>query len=1130
MRANGAQAYKVGDQVLVNVPQNDYSKAKTIMGYASNMNEDNNVAYYAQPIDRFINLTGNLVGGAGQYSLRASTSEASYVEMKNEVSRTQGFTRLGISGKFRAALSNFQPSAGTYGVKVIVNYDDSQTVEYTFSNNTFFGNKYNDILTPQSAVFELPNYNTINSVVAYFFQNGEFEFNDDTIYNSQVGSPSNLFVEDLQIELGIPTGAAGEYLHLYTDLGLSYQNTVNRNIYLNYYTIDGQTGNLNQILPKNAILRFYHYDGLTTGDAYAGSGWELIDTNEDSDNPRPYSFYWNNDGDEGIYKYLNGNSEVDITTSREIKSYNVELNSSRALEQFKVILFYEGKQYASNIIEFTNNDVALTNNQMASIGEAYDVRYGNLKFEFDDNTKGRYFYYGPNGKITNTYFADIEHWIKVTPPSQNSNYSYEWINLNENSGSMIQIVRGQNTDILVYKIATRYNNSFAASTGLQCNIKDGEDVIYTAIVPLYFGRDSGVDYNLDVMLFYRDDNGSLIPAQAVEVKQGLVQNNNGAYIPNKYYISPRIFGSNNVLKNDVESKDFNFEILSNISYEFNNQLFYIVNNSQFKFNGAWYWELKGYDEKISSFWDTTSINTTVIKVNYATSGGLTVSKIVPIAVTKDKSYKMFGSTNILFDSAGYPPKTMPEYKLIVGNQTNANIEFINYDLNRESQVNYLPKVNTNIGINNTGLRITLPQIFVSDLQTIPCLAFKDADTNSYYWSQPIVMEIETHSSSLLNEWTGELTIDADKNAILSKAIGAGRKEKEDGTFSGVFLGDVAEGGDQSLSRTGVYGYYHGAQVYAFMDNGRAFIGGAGRGRIEFDGEKGIIESGNYELDEQGMPKAGMQINLVDGAIRAATLNLQDKLAITADGQLYIDPSAIIGTYKKDDISSSMPLGTVIESKYAWAAEGQAASVPEENWKPVPPDPTANNTHLYQRITYTYNKNSVKDTEYIDLSGSSSDFGSVDIRKHIQIKDDGVHINGYNNGEAFNLEYGQNNSGSYLKYNSQYYEIIASNRYQDSSGQTQADDGIYLKIDDSTYIEIEAENRYNIIDGKDNNYREAVYGSDSIKFQSIQGDTKTVLSEWSQDEMKLDNLSKFSLKAKIQHQIEEEDGSYSIFFK
>jgi hypothetical protein len=50
--------------------------------------------------------------------------------------------------------------------------------------------------------------------------------------------------------------------------------------------------------------------------------------------------------------------------------------------------------------------------------------------------------------------------------------------------------------------------------------------------------------------------------------------------------------------------------------------------------------------------------------------------------------------------------------------------------------------------------------------------------------------------------------------------------------------------------------------YAFKDDGTVFIGKSGRGRIQFDGNNGIIKSSSYDTAAD----SGMKIDIDDGII------------------------------------------------------------------------------------------------------------------------------------------------------------------------------------------------------------------------------------------------------------------------
>ena len=131
------------------------------------------------------------------------------------------------------------------------------------------------------------------------------------------------------------------------------------------------------------------------------------------------------------------------------------------------------------------------------------------------------------------------------------------------------------------------------------------------------------------------------------------------------------------------------------------------------------------------------------------------------------------------------------------------------------------------------------------------------------WIQPIIIRQNLYQSETLNKWNGKTTIDLENNYILSQVIGAGSKDAQN-RFSGVFMGKVGTGVDDENIAHGLYGYSNGSQVFAFKENGKAFIGKSGGGRIEFDGENAIITSRTFNDSTQYQ---GVKIDLDDGQIQ-----------------------------------------------------------------------------------------------------------------------------------------------------------------------------------------------------------------------------------------------------------------------
>ncbi len=114
-----------------------------------------------------------------------------------------------------------------------------------------------------------------------------------------------------------------------------------------------------------------------------------------------------------------------------------------------------------------------------------------------------------------------------------------------------------------------------------------------------------------------------------------------------------------------------------------------------------------------------------------------------------------------------------------------------------------------------------------------------------FWHQPIIITQDKYGYGVLNEWDGEKT-NVGEGSIMSPCIGAGSKNSEN-QFSGVLMGKIKDTSDQI--NHGLYGFSDGAQAFGFKEDGTAFIGKSGAGRILFDGNNSTITSAQYQLNE-----------------------------------------------------------------------------------------------------------------------------------------------------------------------------------------------------------------------------------------------------------------------------------------
>lgn len=139
---------------------------------------------------------------------------------------------------------------------------------------------------------------------------------------------------------------------------------------------------------------------------------------------------------------------------------------------------------------------------------------------------------------------------------------------------------------------------------------------------------------------------------------------------------------------------------------------------------------------------------------------------------------------------------------------------------------------------------------------------------------PVICRISHYASAYIDnmaQYNGMVKIDEDNAIIYSPRILAGKYEDVDAgqkVFTGVALGDYCDTNtDASMRLTGLYGFNKGTQVYAFKEDGKAFIG-SNKGRINFDGTNATLYNSGYYSSR------GMLINLNDSNIFCKNGNYQ----------------------------------------------------------------------------------------------------------------------------------------------------------------------------------------------------------------------------------------------------------------
>ena len=255
---------------------------------------------------------------------------------------------------------------------------------------------------------------------------------------------------------------------------------------------------------------------------------------------------------------------------------------------------------------------------------------------------------------------------------------------------------------------------------------------------------------------------------------------------------------------------------------------------------------------------------------------VTLTAFLPIAFRQVESLNWVEIPDrIVYDDQGKNPSYFKNvFKVINAAQKAGTIESVEviYDDTAGNAV-YYPSVKYQGAREGSqipeGWYLTPPNMYFNNLSKKVTLKVEvSMGATSVFWYQPLLVIQNRWPSAMLNAWDGSLTIDEKNGTILSTMMGAGKKET-DNTFTGVLMGDIATGAGYDEKQLGVYGFNHGQQSFGFKDDGTAFIGKAGKGRIEFDGNSGTIQSMSYS---QSKGKAGMLIDLDDGIIemRGAT--------------------------------------------------------------------------------------------------------------------------------------------------------------------------------------------------------------------------------------------------------------------
>lgn len=857
--AYGDDTYRLNDSVYVNIPNGDMNEQKFIQGKRTNRNA-NEPFIYNNPFSTFIDITGNIANARVTTGLIANESVADGDETKvllipdREESLT-GYTRLALKAKFQT--SGLSPYSTNDGQKIVVSGDyglrlrvsaavegaaaDDEDAYYDFYLNTqnMTGNPYQfTSWFEQGIVFNLEGIKTVKKIALEFYQkSGSFKIVDDS--NRPVDSEPNLKVKEVSIQFGYDTSEFNdEKVMIYT---LGSQNYKRPSIQASANDQNSKTINLRWIHRKdnnnfisvaetgpskltNYEIHWYRYQlGKASADRYSG-------------------VYWTNFGiqkvdADGNISYEPQNNKLGFMSNTFVPDYNL------VQEQIKAIIIYNNKPYASNILTFTNDEEIVNKPTLDAI-----ARGSALSIWCDDDTYGNYLIYQlGNRLIDNMQSKKIRTFsLKFNLPNNDETVSSlteaEKITWYIPAGNTMIVIddapepqddqyiityerpqEGEETNItttLPYRISGYYSQSKNNNT-VRCEIlRDG--VTYTAVKELTFGIQG--TSGTDVTLVLDFDNGV----------SAFTTGSNDAVI-----VTARLY--------DYENKE-------------------IKNIDEYKIE--WYWV--GNDEAEPVIGNKYEINSSnipssdyrVLKAIIKKWGdGTPLEAYLPVPARSSNEYLYISGPDIIqYNNQGYYESSYRDPIVLYKKNENGSIkELRGKDITIEANTKnaFAPQVLPVQYGKLTGEHILQPlKMFVKD--GITNFVYNIKVNNNTVWSQPVFIYQNRYPSQIINDWDGKLIVDENENYVAAAQVIAGTKE--DNKFTGVVLGDCTTESDNFLSnKIGLYGFSKGVQSFGFREDGTAFIGKAGIGRIEFDGEKGIIESGIYKDNQND--KRGMRIDL-----------------------------------------------------------------------------------------------------------------------------------------------------------------------------------------------------------------------------------------------------------------------------
>ena len=872
--------YKINDNVYVSIPGGDWNEQKLIVSKKTNDLET--MVEYINPYDRFINITNNIIptnnltAGLVANDINKkqillwsyNSNEDSTLKSGGEV--YAGYTRLALSGSFQTLLKSFDVRFGDYGLNLVIKTaaaDSNETAVKVcnLSCADMTGNPYNyQGFFPQAKIFDISNINQVIEMELWFYQKAGSFKNAQGAAIPYENMSNNILVKDINVAFGYDTQSFDKdtlilYTQDLTDYDVKEEDEKNhKKLEVRWIHKFDENGKIKVVELNDGIdynLTFYRHSlGESSHTVWSGVDWAFLSSQTVTEGEISYDY------------------NEDATRNPSYNTVWLKPDYNKAQERIKAILTYNNDEEVlfSSILTINNANEVVSQETVNAVSA--------LNINCEDNSNGNYFLYRLDGRILDSAYSQIKRAFKLyfntygdTSGSLTEAESIEWIipanntmiNLYPDQGQElkddgfyhVKIENNNDSDIfnLYYTINSSHRQQNNNNT-VKCVIVRNQ-IEYTAIKELTFGTagTAGTDYTF--VLDFADNRYNALTIgenKSIKVEATLYD-----YTGKKLDISDRTIEWSLTYSNYVSFTDGTKS-----------------NKKDLQFS--------------KTITEVPEDNYTILKAVLTNWGDFDLEAYLPIPIRSSIDYQFIsGATTIVYNSLGYLDDTFQNPYIIYKND---GIESIKGDWAIKSKIENDPCI-PSLKITEEGTTLKPINIYVEDTMTQLCIT--GSIEGKKVWSQPIYAYQNRYPTSIINDWNGKLQINEKGNAILAAKVVAGKKDT-DNTFTGVMMGDWSDSDTENIIKrnTGIYGFQQGAATFGFKDNGTAFIGEAGRGRLEFDGSKSTISS-NLMAQEKG----GMLLDFDDGLIELVqSFNPENKVVITAGAG--VDYPIYVGKEKK----------------------------------------------------------------------------------------------------------------------------------------------------------------------------------------------------------------------------------------